>query len=364
MLNTFRSQLLPSFRRTINLNSRSIASIMKADAVTTPPPRRSLRIKRETIAINPKDEPPNLPIKTEPKPHKTISNVPSQSPNKQDKAALLQARKLKSFATHSHSSPFPSFPHPTPSECSLAHRILSSLHGERRRPEAIIAPTSVAGCGNSPSVLDALVRTILSQNTSDRNSSRAKRAMDETYGGSDNWASIVEGGTDKLQRTIHSGGLSVVKSRVIMDILHQTKSRYGKYSLDHLLDASNDEAMRELLSFQGVGPKTASCVLLFCLRRDSFAVDTHVYRISSLLGWIPPSATREQAQAHLEARVPDEDKYGLHILLVTHGKKCAECKARGKNAGKCALRRAFRRGKAIGADDSMVIHKLKKEDEL
>jgi len=30
------------------------------------------------------------------------------------------------------------------------------------------------------------------------------------------------------------------------------------------------------MEFDGVGPKTASCVLLFCLRRDSFAVDTHV----------------------------------------------------------------------------------------
>lgn len=345
---------------------------MKADTITTTPPRRSLRIKRETVDINTQPKPTTPPIKAESKPHKSISNIPSQSPKqnthqplKQDnKAALLQARKLKSFTTHSHSSPFPSLPHPTPQECSLAHRILSSLHGERKRPAAIIAPPSAAGCGNSPSVLDALVRTILSQNTSDRNSSRAKRAMDETYGGSDNWAAIVEGGTQKLQRTIHSGGLSVVKSRVIMDILHQTKARYGTYSLDHLLEASDDEAMRELLSFQGVGPKTASCVLLFCLRRDSFAVDTHVYRISSLLGWIPPSATREQAQAHLEARVPDEDKYGLHILMVTHGKNCAECKARGKNAGKCALRKAFRRGKAIGANNSMVIDKLKKEEEL
>ncbi|KAL6854453.1 DNA glycosylase [Trichoderma novae-zelandiae] len=364
MLSTCRNQLLISLHHTITPTSKAILTTMKTDTVTSPPPRRSLRIKRETIDINTKDITATPSPKPESKPEQPISAIPSPAPKTPDKAALLQARKLKSFTTHSHSSPFPAFAHPSPHECSLAHRILSSLHGARKRPKAVIAPTSVAGCGNSPSVLDALVRTILSQNTSDRNSSRAKRAMDETYGGSDNWASIVEGGTEKLQRTIHSGGLSVVKSRVIMDILHQTKARYGVYSLDHLLDASNDEAMRELLSFQGVGPKTASCVLLFCLRRDSFAVDTHVYRISSLLGWIPPSATREQAQAHLEARVPDEDKYGLHILLVTHGKTCAECKARGKNVGKCALRRAFRKGTAVGVEDLVVMDELKEEEEL
>ena len=46
--------------------------------------------------------------------------------------------------------------------------------------------------------------------------------------------------------------------------------------------------------------------------------------------------------------IPDEDKYGLHILLVTHGKRCEECKAGGKNLGKCELRKAFRSAKIKG----------------
>jgi endonuclease III len=106
--------------------------------------------------------------------------------------------------------------------------------------------------------------------------------------------------------------------------------------------------MSEMLSFQGVGPKTASCVLLFCLQRESFAVDTHVWRISGLLGWRPKEASRDDTHAHLDVRIPDEDKYGLHILMVTHGKKCDECRAGGKNLGKCELRMAFRKGKVQG----------------
>ncbi|GFP59676.1 hypothetical protein ACSS6W_009779 [Trichoderma asperelloides] len=339
---------------------------MTTKTLQSPPPRRSLRnIKRQSLTESITTT-TTTAIKTESKPAKpltksestntttSLSNIPDK------KASILQARKLKSFAAYSQSSPFPSFPHPTPQECSRAHRILASIHGERRRPDTIIAPSNVAGCGDSPSVLDALVRTILSQNTSDKNSSRAKLSMDKTYGRSDNWEVIVRDGTDKLQRTIKSGGLSVVKSRVIMNILHQTKDRYGSYSLDHLLNASNEEAMRELLSFQGVGPKTASCVLLFCLRRDSFAVDTHVYRISGLLGWRPGEASREETQAHLEARVPDGDKYALHVLMVTHGRTCVECKAGGKTGGKCALRKAFVKGKkGVDDEDAMV-----KEEDL
>jgi len=282
-----------------------------------------------------------------------ITPSPSASPSPKGKSKTstakdLQSKKLKSYVQFANQSPFPDFPHPTPEECKLAHKILASLHGPRTRPKEVVASTTRAGCGDSPSVLDALVRTILSQNTSNANSTRAKLSMDDVYGGSDQWEAIVQGGEAKLQEAIKCGGLSAVKSKVIISILKQTYDKYGKYSLDHLHEASSEDAMRELLSFQGVGPKTASCVLLFCLGRESFAVDTHVWRITGLLGWRPKHASRDETYAHLDAGVPDEDKYGLHILLVTHGRECDECRAGGKNLGKCELRRAFRKGKLEG----------------
>lgn len=173
--------------------------------------------------------------------------------------------------------------------------------------------------------------------------------MDETYGGSDNWEAIAAGGIAKLEKAIRCGGLSTTKSKVIMNILLQAKERYARYSLDHLFEASNEEAMQELIGFQGVGPKTASCVLLFCLGRETFAVDTHVWRITGLLGWRPEKATRDETHAHLDAMIPDEEKYGLHVLLVTHGRVCQECKAGGRSLGKCELRKAFKtRVKAAG----------------
>jgi endonuclease III len=269
--------------------------------------------------------------------------TPAKKTSSDTKKPDLQAKKLKSQTLYANTSPFPTFLHPTPTEARLAHSILIRLHGPRTRPEEVVASKTRAGCGDSPSVLDALVRTILSQNTSDANSTRAKLNMDKVYGGSDNWARIVEGGEAKLQEAIKCGGLSAVKSKVIISILRQVHEKYGKYSLDHLHEAETDEAYRVMLAFQGVGPKTASCVLLFCLRRESFAVDTHVWRITGLLGWRPKEAGREATQAHLEVRIPAEDKYGLHVLMVTHGRRCDECKAGGKNVGKCELRKAFRR---------------------
>jgi len=283
----------------------------------------------------------------------------TSSEKKGSKPADLQMKKLSAYSAHANQSPFPDFKHPTPQECKLAHKILQDLHGKRVRPDEVKASKDHAGCGDSPSVLDALVRTILSQNTSDVNSTRAKKSMDVVYGGSDEWEAIVAGGEAKLEESIRSGGLSKNKSKVITTILNETKAKYGEYSLDHLFNATNEDAMKELLSLNGVGPKTASCVLLFCLRRESFAVDTHVWRITGLLGWRPKNASRDETHAHLDVKVPDEDKYGLHILLVTHGKRCDECKAGGKNVGKCELRKAFKKGKK---EDDVNEEDMKQED--
>lgn len=62
--------------------------------------------------------------------------------------------------------------------------------------------------------------------------------------------------------------------------------------------------------FKGVGTKTVSCVLMFCLGREDFPVDTHVWRITKALGWVPAKATRDQAYTHLSTRVPPDIRRG------------------------------------------------------
>ena len=82
-----------------------------------------------------------------------------------------------------------------------------------------------------------------------------------------------------------------------------------------MYDVSIEEAEREL--FDGVGPKTASCVLSFCLRRDSFTIDTYAVsllyleRVShrTVLEWVPQKANGEQLFAHLDTCVLEDSKY-------------------------------------------------------
>ena len=84
--------------------------------------------------------------------------------------------------------------------------------------------------------------------------------------------------------------------------------------------------MTEMTKLPGIGVKTASCVILFCMKRPSFAVDTHVWRHCKWLGWVPPGTDRNKTFSHCEVRIPDHLKYSLHQLFLQHGKKCPRCR--------------------------------------
>jgi hypothetical protein len=98
-------------------------------------------------------------------------------------------------------------------------------------------------------------------------------------------------------------------------------------TMDHVFEMTTNEAMEEITKLPGIGVKTASCAILFCMKRPSFAVDTHVWRHCKWLGWVPEKATRDQTFSHCEVRVPDHLKYSLHQLFLRHGKTCGRCRA-------------------------------------
>ncbi|KAF8348432.1 DNA glycosylase [Amanita rubescens] len=260
---------------------------------------------------------------------------PSEPPHK--------TKKLKLHASYTLQSPFPDFTRPSPEEAQEVFNILSKAHSpdgvHRLEPSSssTSSDNSAESCGNVPDVIEALIGTILSQNTSAKNSSAAKANLDAQFG-RNNFAAIADAPRKEVVDAIRNGGLANKKAGTIQNILRSVKEKHGVYSLQHLASSSmeNEEIMRELMSYDGVGPKTASCVLLFCLGRDSFAVDTHVYRLSRLLGWVPGKADKVLAQAHLDLRIPDELKYGLHVLMIQHGRVCKGC--RKSASGNCVLK--------------------------
>ncbi|KAH7908029.1 DNA glycosylase [Hygrophoropsis aurantiaca] len=261
-----------------------------------------------------------------------FASIP-QSPTK--------TKKLKLLTDYSSTSPYPNFHHPTANEARSIHALLAS-HSSGGAPiyELPSADSNSAKtCGQVPNVLDSLIGTVLSQNTSSANSSAAKRSLDAMFGtGEAGFEKMACAKREVLVDAIRHGGLANRKAKIIQDILSTVKEKHGRFDLQHLASSgvTDEQAMQELVSLRGVGPKTAACVLSFCMGRQAFAVDTHVFRLSKLLGWVPKSADRVGAQAHLELRIPPELKYGLHVMMVRHGRICKGCKNGGK--GECLLR--------------------------
>ncbi|KAJ1030381.1 hypothetical protein NDA16_001290 [Ustilago loliicola] len=172
-------------------------------------------------------------------------------------------RKLASYKASIIGSPFPDHALPTGEEAERVAWILGDFHGYKRESEGgrglpkYTTPKGESkwgGCGDVPSVLDAVVRTVLSCNTSNRNSAAAHRSMTEHFG-VQNWERIHNAPESELVEAIRCGGLANNKARTIKGILSQTLDHHGKLSLDHLHNSTDDEIMQELVSFNGVGPK-------------------------------------------------------------------------------------------------------------
>jgi endonuclease III len=181
--------------------------------------------------------------------------------------------------------------------------------------------------------LGELVATILSQNTSDVNSDRAYAALRAAYG---SWDAVEQANPDDLATTIRSGGLGRLKSRRIQEILRALKACQGHLNLDFLMDMPMPAARAFLAEFPGVGPKTVACVLLFACGHPAFPVDTHIYRVTTRLGLLPPGCTAERAHTVLEPLIPPAQIYRAHVNLIHHGRTV--CTARRPDCEQCCLR--------------------------
>jgi len=180
--------------------------------------------------------------------------------------------------------------------------------------------------------LDTLVETILSQNTTDKNSGRAFRKLKAAY---PRWERMLGEDPKKVAKIIRSGGLAGIKAARILDALEFINRERGALDLAFLGDMEPDEAEAWLGQMKGVGPKTRSIVLLFALGMPAFPVDTHIHRVTRRLGLIGSKTTREQAQEELAKLVPREEFYNFHIDIIEHGR--AVCQARKPKCEICKI---------------------------
>lgn len=195
-----------------------------------------------------------------------------------------------------------------------------------------------------------LVRTILSQNTNDRNRDVAYERLRERL---PTWVDVRDAPVFEVEAAIQPGGLSKTKAPRIQEVLRRLPSEGGEPTLDWLAATERDEAIAFLIDLPGVGRKTAACVMIFALGRPEIPVDTHVHRVGGRLGLFPPRASFELAHDEMLAITNPEDAYELHMNLITHGRRV--CRPRPR-CEECALQRMCPWFRAQRLGDSFPTH--------
>ena len=210
-------------------------------------------------------------------------------------------------------------------------KLLSAEYGEKRwRPR------------QSP--VEVLVQTILSQNTSDRNSGRAFERLVDSFG---SWEDMANASIGEISHSIKAGGLGEVKARYIKQALEEIRRRLDEFELDFLRKLPVDEARDWLRQLPGVGMKTASCVLIFSLGMPALPVDTHVLRVAKRLGLmvISSDVTRKQLAGIpiTEHRFEEFDSgiYSFEFSSKTYDKMFSEAKHILSDGGSVILDASF-----------------------
>jgi len=189
----------------------------------------------------------------------------------------------------------------------------------RRLAEDNPAPETELESGND---YQLLVAVVLSAQATDAGVNLATRRLFAEVHTPEEMVALGEEGLKEHIKTI---GLFNAKAK---NVIALSKMLIEKY------DSTVPDNLEALTSLPGVGRKTANVILNCAFGRETFAVDTHVFRVSNRTG-LARGKTPEQVEAKLEKRVPGPFRLHAHHWLILHGRYT--CKARLPECWRCRV---------------------------
>jgi endonuclease-3 len=189
----------------------------------------------------------------------------------------------------------------------------------RRLAEDNPAPETELEFGN---VYQLLVAVVLSAQATDVGVNKATRKLFAEVKTPEQMVALGEEGLKQHIRTI---GLFNTKAKNVIALSEKLVAEHG------------GEVPRDrdtLTTLPGVGRKTANVVLNCAFGEETFAVDTHVFRVCNRTG-LARGKTPEEVEARLEKRVPQPFRQGAHHWLILHGRYT--CKARTPECWHCPV---------------------------
>jgi endonuclease-3 len=189
----------------------------------------------------------------------------------------------------------------------------------RRLAEANPAPETELEYGN---VYQLLVAVTLSAQATDVGVNKATRAL---FAKVKTPQDMLDLGEDGLKAHIKTIGLFNSKAKNVMAMAEILVREHG----------GEVPADRDLLTaLPGVGRKTANVVLNCAFGAETFAVDTHIFRVGNRTG-LARGKTPLAVEKQLEKKVPQPFRVGAHHWLILHGRYV--CKARSPECWRCGV---------------------------
>ncbi|EIZ77450.1 endonuclease III [Novosphingobium sp. Rr 2-17] len=189
----------------------------------------------------------------------------------------------------------------------------------RRLAELNPSPETELEFGNT---YQLLVAVVLSAQATDVGVNKATRALfrEVTTPGQ-----MVALGEDGLKQHIKTIGLFNGKAKNVIALSEILVERYG---------GEVPQDRDALVELPGVGRKTANVVMNCAFGAETFAVDTHIFRVGNRTG-MAKGKTPLAVEKHLEKKVPGPFRVGAHHWLILHGRYI--CKARTPECWRCPV---------------------------
>ena len=169
---------------------------------------------------------------------------------------------------------------------------------------------------------ELLVATVLSAQSTDV---RVNIVTKELFKNFNTPEKILKLGEEKLMEYIKSIGFYNVKSKNIIALSHLLIQNY---------DSQVPDEMDELLKLPGVGRKTANVVLSNCFGVPAIAVDSHVFRVSTRMGFSDKKDPL-QVEQDLMKKISKNYWTDAHHAFIFHGRRI--CKARNPICELCSV---------------------------
>jgi endonuclease-3 len=189
----------------------------------------------------------------------------------------------------------------------------------RRLAEDNPSPETELEYGNT---YQLLVAVVLSAQATDVGVNKATRALFREVKTPQRMIAL---GEDELKEHIKTIGLFNAKAKNVIALSEKLVAEHGGEVPDDR-DA--------LVTLPGVGRKTANVVMNCAFGEETFAVDTHVFRVCNRTG-LANGKTPEQVETKLEKRVPQPFRRDAHHWLILHGRYT--CKSRLPECWRCPV---------------------------